>query len=69
MTTIRVEHRPVRHDLTEKLYKEYKLAMNKLSGSIYLRKAAKFLTGSILIISICISIGILIDRGWVCLSK
>ena len=69
MTSVRIEHRPVRNDLTKLLYEEYQIAMKKLSQNNVVRNVARYLTGSIFIGTVLLSVGVLIDRGWICFSK
>ena len=69
MTNNRIEHRPIRDWLTEWLKKEYEMAMRKLNENDFIRKVARYFTASILICTVLVSVGILINRGLICYTK
>ena len=69
MANDRIEHRSVWQWLTEWLNEECRMAMNKMHENTFIRNAVKIFTASILIFTVFVSVGILINRGWICFTK
>ena len=55
--------------LNQMVEKSEQTSVNNWTIQIIFKKVARFLTATVVIATVFVSIGILISRGWICYSK